>query len=111
MGGQTVNVSLVNLVEDFYDLDPTPDEEDQQMDYFKEDSDYSLATDYSTLHGESLKDNSNITMRSVKCKLPEIKNPTANCNCNCDQTCEKTRAITSRRICLSSHPHVPDKNT
>merc|ERR1712108_27990 len=88
--GQTVNINLVNLVEDFYDLDPTPDEEDQQIDYFKEDSEHSLATDYSTLHEESLKVNSNITMRSVKCKPPEIKN----CNCNCDQTCQKTRAIT-----------------
>merc|ERR1712055_978701 len=83
----SVNVNLVNLVEDFYDLDPTPDEEDQQVDYFKEDPEYSLPTDFSALHEELLKDNSNITMRSVKCKPPEVKN----CDCNCDQTCKKNQ--------------------
>ena len=34
--GQSVNLRLMNTVEDFYDLDQTPDEEDHQVDYFEE---------------------------------------------------------------------------
>ena len=54
--GQTVNLRLMNTVEDFYDLDQTPDEEDQQIDHFEEDSESGLSTDYSSLLEESLKD-------------------------------------------------------
>ena len=34
--GQSVNLRLMNTVEDFYDLDQTLDVEDQHEDYFEE---------------------------------------------------------------------------
>ena len=38
VGGQTVSVKLMSMVEDFYDLDQAPEEEAQQEDFFAEDA-------------------------------------------------------------------------
>ena len=105
--GQTVSVSLMNMVEDFYDLSPVQDGENQLTDYFGEEPEHGLADDYMALQEDLLKGSSNIAARSVKCKPPKGKA----CSCNCDQSCKKNRTITNRRICFSSRQRTPNKRT
>ena len=54
--GQTVNLRLMNLVEDFYCLEPLPDEEDTSGGQFADDKDSLLATDYMTKQDDAPKD-------------------------------------------------------
>ena len=44
--GQTVSISLMNMVEDFYNLDPVQNGEDQLPDYFGEETEHGLPEDY-----------------------------------------------------------------
>ena len=88
------------MVEDFYDLDQVPDEEDQQEDFFAEEEESELTTDYMSMQEESFKDSS-ISMKSVKIKCARI-----DCNCGC--TCKNdTTGRTNRRVSVSPSPAFP----
>ena len=84
----------MRMVEDFYDLEPAPNGEDQQADYLEGERESSLAIDHFAEDEPANTDSSNFTLRSMTCQ------PTKDteCNCNCDQSCKKGRMITSRRV-------------
>ena len=92
--GQTVNVKLVKMVEDFYGLDPAQNEEDQQTDYLEEELGGSLAVDWFSKDSPAALDSSNVTLKSIKCKPPEG----TNCSCNCDQSCKKSSSISMKSV-------------
>ena len=92
----------MNMVEDFYNLDPVQNGEDQLPDYFGEATEHSLPEDYMAIQEKLLEGNTNIAARSVKCRSPD---------CDCDQSCRKDESITNRRIDFSSHDHISKKDT
>ena len=103
--GQSVNLRLMNTVEDFYDLDQTLDVEDQHEDYFEDYSESGLSAETAALFEESLQDNSSVTMKSVK-----VKNFRVDCGCNCrchEADKRETEGITNRRVCVSASPAFP----
>ena len=87
----------MNMVEDFYDLDQVPDDEIQQEDFFAEEEESALTTDYMSLQEDNLKESS-ISMKSVKIKCARI-----NCNCGC-KCKDDTTGAANRRVNVSPSP-------
>ena len=98
--GQTVSVRLMNMVEDFYNLDQVPDAEYPREDFFAEEEESALTTDYMSLQEESSND-PDISIKSVKIKCSRI-----DCNCGC--TCkDDTTGAANRRVNVSPSPAFP----
>ena len=85
--GQSVNIRLMNTVEDFYGLEESQEHEDQYEDYFEDQSEPGLSAETAALLAESLEDHTSVNMVSVK-----VKNAKVNCNCTCK--CSKSDEIT-----------------
>ena len=98
--GQTVSFRLMNLVEDFYGLDAVHDEENLQEDFFAEDQESDLTTDYMAPQEETPQ-GSSFSMKSVRVRCSRI-----DCDCGC--TCKNTTAgIDNRRVNVSVSPAFP----
>ena len=81
--GQSVNIKMMNMIEDFYNLEETHGNDDyEEMDYFAEDQDTGeidyFAEDQDT--GPS-QDNSTMSMKSIKFTSQEETNSKIECKC------------------------------
>ena len=95
--GQTVSFKLINMVEDFYDLDNLPDETETE-DLFAEDEEPAkMSCDYMGMQEESSTEPT-ISMKSVKIRCNRV-----DCGCGC--TCKDNHSDpTNRRVTVSPSP-------
>merc|ERR1712029_214268 len=98
MGGQTVSVKLVRMVEDFYDLDQPAEEETLQEDLFADnDEPETMSCDYMGMQEKS-PTGPTISMKSVKIKYCRV-----DCGCGC--TCKDNPSDPiNRRVNVSPSP-------
>merc|ERR1712029_1211329 len=98
MGGQTVSVKLVRMVEDFYDLDQPAEEETLQEDLFADnDEPETMSCDYMGMQEKS-PTGPTISMKSVKIKYCRV-----DCGCGCTYK-DNPSDPTNRRVNVSPSP-------
>ena len=91
--GQTVSVRLMNMVEDFYDLDQAPEEDTLQEDLFEEDAEpETMSCDYMNMQEEASADSA-VSMKSVTVR--------------CDRIDVAPSDVIVRRVAVSPSPAFP----